>query len=65
MNNEKMPAFLVYLAAAIECANMDDAQQLIDKAADDMRLSDQQYYVIRRAAIQSAHNENNGGINHE
>lgn len=57
MSNEKMPAFLVYLATAIECATMDDAQRLIDQVAEDTRISDRQYDVIRRTAIKSAHGE--------
>lgn len=44
-----------YLAAAKQCADMSDAQQIINQAANDSNISDPQYENIRRVAIRAAY----------
>ena len=44
-----------YIELANTCENYDDAQRLIELAADDQRLSDRQYEYIRHLAIRSAY----------
>ena len=44
-----------YLTAAKQCANMSDAQQLINQAANDSSITDPQYENIRRVAIRAAY----------
>ena len=56
MNTEKNLVFLHYLHDAKQCTSPEDAQQLINTVADDIRVSDQHYEIIRRTALKSAYN---------
>ena len=58
MNAERSLLYAKYLLDAMQCANMEEAQRLIDQVANDTRISDRKYSILRRIAIKSAYNEN-------